>query len=84
MNNKFLIRLYVPLIETSYEIWIPPGKTIGNIITLLVKAVMEQSKGYYNPEALPNLFNKNTAEIYNPNEKVINTNIRNGTELILI
>jgi len=84
MNNKFLIRLYVPLIESTFEIWIPPNKKIDNIIHLLVKAIFEQSKGNYKPESLPNLYNKATAEIYKLEDKVIDTNIRNGSELILI
>lgn len=84
MNNKFLVKIYVPLIESSYEVWIPPNKKIENIINLLVKAIFELSKENYNPKSLPSLYNKKTSEIYNLNERVIDTNIRNGSELILL
>lgn len=84
MNNKFLVRLYVPIIETTYEIWVPPGKKIDNVVDLLTKAVSELSKGNYVPEKRPNLFNKNTSQRYPLNQRVIDTDIRNGTELILI
>lgn len=84
MNNKFLVKIYVPLIESSYEVWIPPNKQIRNVINLLVKSIYELSKENYNPDFLPSLYNKKTSEIYNLEEKIIDTNIRNGSELILL
>lgn len=84
MNNKFLVRLYVPSVEMCYEVWISPNKKIYNLINLFVKAVKEQSKGYYDPQFLPDLYNKETAQIYKIEQKVIETDIRNGTELILV
>ena len=84
MNNKFLVRVYVPTIEMSYEVFLPPTKRIDNVIDLLVKAVHDFSKGYYTPSARPSLFNKNTSQRYGMNQDIIDTDIRNGTELILI
>lgn len=84
MNNKFLVKLYVPLIEATYEVWIPPNKKIDNVVNLMVRAIGEQSKGNYNPDCLPNLYNKKTSELYDLNSRVIDTNIRSGSELILI
>lgn len=84
MNNKFLVKIYVPLIEQSYEVWIPPNKQIENVINLLVKSIHELSKENYNPDFLPSLYNKKTSEIYNLQDKIIDTNIRNGSELILL
>ena len=44
----------------------------------------ELNKSSYTPTTVPTLYNKKTAEIYDLNKKVIDTNIRNGTELLLI
>ena len=44
--NKVLVRLCVPMIDEEYDIWIPVNKKIDTIITLLVKAVKEFTKGY--------------------------------------
>lgn len=84
MNNKVLVKLYIPMIEKNYDVWIPINKKISTIITLLVKGISDLNKGCYQPKDLPILYNKETSEEYDINLKVINTNIRNGTELILI
>lgn len=84
MNNKFLVKISVPLIEKTYEVWIPPTKQIGNLIRLLVYAIREQSKDSYCPNNLPCLYNKDSAQMYDEKLRVIDTDIRNGMELILI
>lgn len=82
--NKVLVRLYVPTIDKKYDIWLPVNKKIYKIINLLVKAIKENTIGYYTPKTLPMLYDKVTGKVYNINLKIIETNIRNGTELILI
>ena len=32
MNNKLLVRLFLPAIDKQYDIWLPINKTIYNII----------------------------------------------------
>lgn len=82
--NKILIKLYVPIIEQQFDLWIPLNRRIYNVINLLIKAVNEFSGGYYKPNKMPVLYDKLTAEPYDLNLFVRDTNIRNGTELILI
>lgn len=84
MGNKVLVRLYVPMIERKFEVWLPLNKRLCNIVKLLVKAIDEFSRGYYKPENLPSLYDKTTAMQYDLNLTIKDTNIRNGTELILI
>jgi len=84
MNNKVLVKLYVPTIEKSFDIWIPINKRICNIISLCVKAVNDFSRGYYKPDKLPILFDKETAIPYDVNLIVKDSTIRNGTELIMM
>lgn len=47
MKNKVLVELVVPTIESSFDIYLPINKRIGNIITLLNKIVSEYSEGCY-------------------------------------
>ncbi len=82
--NKVLVKLYVPMMEEQYDIWIPLNKKIYRVIYLLVKIVNEFSGGYYKPQKMPSLFNKLNAKEYDINLSVKDANIRNGTELILI
>lgn len=82
--DKVLIKLYVPTIEEIYDVWIPANKKIGNIIVLLVKAIRDLSNGCYEPNRMPQLYDKLTAEEYDINLSVKESTIRSGTELILI
>lgn len=82
--NKVLIKLYVPLIEKKYELWIPINKRIYNIIALIVKAINELNDYEYQINTMPLLYNRKTAKEYNVNSIIKETDIRNGTELILM
>ncbi len=82
--NEVLVKLYVPTIDEQYDIWIPVNKKIHTIISLLVKSVNELTKGYYLPDKTPYLYDKINAMVFDINVRVIDTEIRNGTELIMI
>lgn len=82
--EKILVKIYVPMIEKIYDVWLPTGKKIYNVIYLLTKAINELNDGGYRPSKMPLLYDKLTAEKYNLNETVAETNIRNGTEIILL
>lgn len=82
--NEVLVKLYVPKVDEQFDIWIPLDKQIHTIIRLLVKAVNEFTKGYYTPSKMPYLYDKITGKPFNINLKLIDSEIRNGTELIMI
>ncbi len=84
MMNKILVKLYVPIIEEEYDVWIPLNKRVYNVINLLIKAVYEFSGGYYKPNKMPLLYDKLTAKPYELNQSIKEANIRNGSEIILI
>lgn len=82
MDYRVLINLYVPMIEEKYEMYIPINKTVGDICYLCSNLVNDLSKVYPIKSNL-NLCNRQTGMIYVKSEIVKNTDIRNGTELIL-
>jgi len=84
MKNKVLVELVVPTIESSFDVYLPINKRIGNIITLLNKTVSEFSEGCYEGNEKTALYNRDTSEKYDVNALLYNTNIRNGTTLILL
>ncbi len=84
MDNKVLVSLFVPEIGNNYDIYLPVNKKIGNIIILLNKAINELSNGNYKLDSNNLLYNVETKQIYNPDMLLANTNIRNGTKLLLI
>ncbi len=84
MNNKVFIIVQVPLIEQRYEVYIPIGKKIHKVTTILAKAVSELSGGHYPIKEDAALYSRVTGKPYNINMTVKETDIRNGTEVILI
>ena len=46
MNNKVFIIVQVPLIEQKYEVYIPVGKKLHKVTSILAKAVSELSGGH--------------------------------------
>ena len=82
--NQVLVKLYVPDIEKIYDVWIPSHKRIYNVIALLVKAINEMNDNSYKRTEMPSLYDKVSAKMYDINLSIKETDIRNGTELVLI
>lgn len=82
--NKVFIIVDVPLIGEKYEVYIPVGKKIHKVAMILSKAISELSGGHYpvNQDAL--LYSKVTGKPYNINLTVKDSDIRNGSEIILV
>ena len=84
MKNKVLIELIVPDIYEVYNIYIPINRKIGNLIELLNKSIGELSDNNYIGSNRTSLYNRDTGEKYLFNSLVRETNIRNGSSLILL
>ncbi|MBR3661176.1 MAG: hypothetical protein IKN63_04705 [Bacilli bacterium] len=84
MNKKILVEIYVPNLDIKYNIFIPSFKKISNVILDLVKGISELSDGAYPIINRHALMNSDTCEIYNNNLSIKESNIKNGTKLILI
>ena len=84
MENKVLIRLLIPEIEKDFDIFIPVNELVWKIKKLIVKSISDLGNTTLNIQDEYILINKDNSKIYNNNEIVINTDIRNGTELFLI
>lgn len=84
MNNKVLVELVVPALEESYDVFIPVNRKIGNVIELLSKIVAEMSQGYFIANGRNSLYSGDTGEKYKMNDLVLNTDMRNGSKIILM
>jgi len=82
--NKIYVILYVPLIAERYEIMIPVSKKLNCILSLLVKSVNELSGGSYPLDRNTLLYKKNNGQPYDLNITVKESDIRNGSEIILV
>lgn len=84
MKNKVLVEVIVPEIEEKYDIFLPVNKRIGNIIILLCRAINEFTNGTYLGDTTVSLYNNVTGDKYNIDDILRNTDIRNGSILVLM
>ncbi len=84
MNEKILICVYVPLIGQKYNILVPLNRKIGTLKNYIEKTVNELSDGNLKANHTLFLRNKITNVVYDFDLYVKDTDIRNGTKLILL
>lgn len=82
--NKILINLYVPNLNQYYDLFIPVNEFIWKINKLVVKSISDLSDGKLLMNQNYVIANIETGKIYDNNDIVINTDIRNTTKLALI
>lgn len=83
-NNKILIELYIPLIERSYDLYVPINKKVGTIKKLIEQGLVELTDRSYKATEDTNFYSKETGKIYNVNDTVRDTDLKNGSKIILI
>ena len=84
IKNKIVVQLIVPEIDKSFDIYLPINKKVGNIINLINTTISELSDGELKLSPSNSLYNVDTKEKYVSDILLANTNIRNGTRLILV
>lgn len=84
IKNKVLVQLLVPEIDKSFDVYLPINKKIGNIINLLNSNISELSEGELPVSNSNSLYNVDTKEKYTSDVLLANTNIRNGSRIVLI
>lgn len=78
LENKFLVNVYILLLDKKIEAFIPIDEKIGNIVNLLDRSLINLENKKY---AVLNLY---SGVVYKNNDIIRNTDIKNGTKLILI
>lgn len=82
--SKVIVNVYVPLLNRSYDIFIPTQSQVFQVTELIKKAVYELSEGQFMPSRETVLSMKNSGEILDINSAVFEAGIGNGTKLMLI
>ena len=67
-----------------YNLYLPVNRKIGNIIALLNKSLTEVTNGEFVGNEYTMLYNRNTGEMYDVNLSLRETNIRNGSSIVLL
>ena len=84
MENKILVELYIPLIEKNYDLYIPINRKIGTVKKLIEEGLIELTDNAYKENKESNLYSRDTGKMYNVNDTVRNTDLQNGSKIILI
>ncbi len=83
-KNKILVELEIPVIEKKYDLFIPINKKIGTIKSLIESSLLELTDNSYEIKEDTNLFSKDTGTIYDVNQTVRDTDLKNGSRIILL
>ena len=84
MKNKVLIKLFVFEFGNTYDVFIPVNEYVWKVKKLIIKSVSDLTNIPLDINMNCYLLNKSTCTFYRDNDIIINTDIRNGTEIILI
>lgn len=79
-DNKVLINLYVLSLGKNYELFLPVNEKVGSVSRLLNTTLFNS----INPDKNYILVNIDNGLVYKNNDIIRNTDIRNGTRLILV
>ena len=83
MENKVLIKLICPEYDKEFDIFIPVNEVIWKIKKIFIKAVGDLCSIKITNDEIE-LINKINGRIYANNEIVIDTDIRNASEILFI
>ena len=83
-NNKVLLEVYIPSIEKEYDIFVPVNKKIGTIKKMIETGITDLTDDVYSISDDTNLYSKDTGNMYDVNVKLIDTDLKNGSRIILI
>mgnify|MGYP005761905957 FL=1 len=84
MKNKVLVKLIVPELDATFDVFIPVNELVWKIKKLILKSVSDLNNINTFNDLDCVLINKDNSKIYNNNEIILETDIRNSSELILI
>lgn len=84
MNDKVLIKLNVPELDDTFELFVPVNETVWKIERMINKALFEITNYLFPLESNTLLMNSKSGYIYKDDEVLFDTDIRNTTELVLV
>lgn len=82
MNNKILLNILVPEISTSYDVFIPINITVSELNNLLKQSISELAE--YNFDNKARIYYQDNGNEIDASLIIKNTNLRNGSKIILL
>ena len=79
-ENKILVNIYILSLSRNYEMFIPVNEKVGHLANLLNSVMMDS----IDPDRLILIVNIDSGRCYKNNDLIRDTDIVNGTKLVLI
>ena len=79
-ENKILVNIYILSLSQNYEMFVPVNEKVGNLANLLNSIMMDS----IDPSKTIMIINADSGKCYKNNDLVRETDITNGTKLVLI
>lgn len=84
MENKVLVTINVPCLENKYDVYVPVNRKVYSVIKMLAKTLYMVSQGSFDLQKEYVLYDEVTGNMYDMNLLVRDTDIRNGSRIILL
>lgn len=84
MENKVLVTINIPSLEKKYDFFLPVNRRIYNVVEMIKKCLCKLSQEAFDVQKQCFLYNAETGIMYDMNALVRNTDIRNGSIIILL
>lgn len=82
--DKVLVEIYIPIIEKSFDVFISKELSIAQVISLLNEVLFSLKIDYEITQQSMVLCERETGIIYDSEQVVYGTRIKNGSRLMLI
>jgi len=84
IENKVLVSVNVPSLEQKYDMYIPVNRKIYSVVKMIKIVLFELSHGSFDVSVDYVLYNALNGGVYDMNSMVRDTDIRNGSNIILL
>lgn len=82
--NKILIKLYVPAVNQTFDVFVPVDLAVRELIKVLVNGVNYMRDGTYISSQKETLSFRKNEGLLNPSLTLADYGVQNGAELVLI
>ena len=84
MEYKVLVSINVPSLETKFDVYVPVNRKVYSVIGMFKTSLFELSLGSFDMTKDYILYNALTGSVYDMNVLIRDTDIRNGSSIILL
>lgn len=82
--NKILVDIYLPVMNQSFDVYIPLDSKMGDVVKMTASVLSDLSDGKYQAGEDAVLCDAETGIIFNINLYVAELGLKNGSRLILM